>query len=78
MKTLYGTKQASLQYWRKSNEAFQAMNYERSKADACLHFTWTETGHLNIWVKWVDDNFCVGIKEQVFTAKRNLMKFKKT
>jgi hypothetical protein len=30
------------------------MKYNRSKADPCLYYHWTETG-LVLWLSWVDD-----------------------
>ena len=73
LKTLYGTKQAALQFWRILVAAFTDMNYERSTADACLYFAWTVNG-LTLWLSWVDDCLVVGPEAEVFPAKKMLAK----
>ena len=75
LKTLYGTKQAALQFWRLLKAAFAAMKYERSKADACLQFKWTAAGYLLIWITWVDDCLVIGRKEDCMKAKDELKTF---
>ena len=62
--------QASKTFWKLLNKAFKRMKYERSKADACLQFMWTKTGHLLMWITWVDDCICIGPKEHVIKAKK--------
>lgn len=68
LKTLYGQKQAAYAFWKKLIAAFENMRYDRSKADPCLHFKWTEHG-LNLWVSHVDDNLNCGADESVDEAK---------
>ena len=70
LKTLYGVKQASKSFWKLLNKSFQLMKYQRSKADACLQFMWTKTGHLLMWITWVDDCICIGPKQHVIAAKK--------
>jgi hypothetical protein len=67
-KTLYGTKQAAMAFWRKLLEAFRAIKFQRSKADPCLYYAWTTHG-LVLWTSWVDDLLIVGTKEGVKEAK---------
>jgi hypothetical protein len=62
--TLYGTVQAAMQFWKKFLEALRRMNFQRSKADACLYFKWTSNG-LVIFISWVDDLLCCGNVESV-------------
>jgi hypothetical protein len=38
LKTLYGTKQAAMAFWRKLCETFYMIGFARSKADPCLYF----------------------------------------
>ena len=75
MKTLYGTRQAAIQFWKLTVAAFKAMKYTRSKADACLQFMWSKTGHLVLWITWVDDCICIGPKEHVLKAKQMMGEF---
>jgi hypothetical protein len=67
-KTLYGTKQAAMAFWRKLVDVFIQMKYQRSKADPCLYFSW-EDNQLVLWTSWVDDCLIVGKKECVLKAK---------
>ena len=41
MKTIYGLIQAALAFWRKLVLAFLSIHFQRSKADPCLFFKWT-------------------------------------
>jgi len=68
LKTMYGTIQAALAFWRKSDIAFTNMEYKRSEADPCLRYKWTEHG-LSLWTSHVDDNLNVGSEENVKKAK---------
>ena len=58
MQTLYGTKQAAVQYWKESLKFFSDMGYQRSKADPCMQFKWVKD-KLIVWLTWVDDLLCV-------------------
>lgn len=71
LKTLYGTKQAAMAFWKKLIAAFNRLDYERSKADACLHFTWTDEGLL-AWMSWVDDLLVIGFPKSVAEAKEGM------
>jgi hypothetical protein len=68
LRTLYGTKQAAMAFWRKLVEVFYMIGFARSKADPCLYFAWTDDG-LVLWTSWVDDCFVCGKKEAVIKAK---------
>ena len=77
MKTLYGCKQAALEFWREMNKAFLFMKYARSKADPCLRFKWfkdSESGRdqLVIWMLWVDDCLIIGPDGLVTKAKEEM------
>ena len=73
LRTIYGTKQAAIQYWKESLRAFTYLEYERSKADPCLQFKWIND-KICIWLTWVDDNLVVG---EETTVKEEKEKFKK-
>jgi hypothetical protein len=59
LKTIYGTKQAAMAFWREMCRAMKNMAFARSTVDPCVFFEWTELG-LCIWLLWVDDCLCVG------------------
>ena len=73
LRTIYGLKNAAIAFWRELLMAFKHMNFMRSKADPCLQFAWTKDG-LVLWMTWVDDCLCVGKKEAVLKAKKEMMK----
>eukprot|EP00957_Ditylum_brightwellii_P204055 15337406-Ditylum_brightwellii.AAC.1 len=54
LKTIYGLKQAAIQFWRELQKAFKFMEFLRNKADPCLSFKWIN-GKLVLWITWVDD-----------------------
>ena len=72
LRTIYGLKQAAIQYWREMVRAFKYMKYSRSKADPCLYFNWIDA-RLIIWITWVDDCLIAGKKDQVTKAKEKMM-----
>ena len=72
LKTLYGTKQAATQFWKKLLQAFRLMKYQRSKADPCLYFERAEHG-LVLCISWVDDILMAGKKEEVLDTKKRMM-----
>jgi hypothetical protein len=41
LRTLYGTKQAAIQFWKKLCVIMMMIGATRSKADCCLYFHWT-------------------------------------
>jgi Reverse transcriptase (RNA-dependent DNA polymerase) len=57
--TLYGTKQAALQFWRELVKVLTGLLFKQSKADPCLFFK-RVNGGLNIWISWVDNLLHVG------------------
>jgi hypothetical protein len=70
MKAIYdGTKQAAMQFWKKLCSLFKSLTYERSKADPCMHFKWTDAG-LVIFLSWVDDMLICGPEQEVLKAKQ--------
>jgi hypothetical protein len=73
LKTIYGLKQAAFAFWKALLKAFKAMDFERSKADPCLYYSWTKHG-LVTWISWVDDCLVCGQPERVKIAKAQMMK----
>ena len=53
--TIYGTVQAAMAFFWELLKAFKFLKYNRSKADPCLHYKWTEEEKLVVWLSWVDD-----------------------
>jgi Reverse transcriptase (RNA-dependent DNA polymerase) len=74
LKTLYGTKQAELQFWRELLKAMLKMCYSRSKADPCLFFKRNKENELSIWISWVDDLMTVGKHQVARKAKEDMKK----
>jgi len=72
LQTIYGLKQAAIQYWQEMVRAFKYMKYLRSKANPCLYFRWIE-GRLIVWITWVDDCLIAGDKDDVTKAKEQMM-----
>ena len=73
-KTLYGTKQASAQYYKLTQQAFRALEFERNKADSCLQFKWTKSGHLLMWLSWIDDYLNAGTRNDIDESKAGMKK----
>jgi hypothetical protein len=78
LRTVYGLKQAAIQYWREMLRAFKHMKYARCKADPCLYFRWKQDSNtmkrrLIIWLLWVDDCLILGPKKFVTGAKKKMM-----
>ena len=71
MKTIYGLKQASFEYWRALLKALKTVGLERSKADPCIYFKWTANG-LMLWSSWVDDLLSCGDKKEVTKGREAL------
>ena len=59
VRTIYGLKQAAMQFWREMKQAFSHMEYKRNKADPCLYHKWIG-GKLMIWITWVDNCLIAG------------------
>jgi hypothetical protein len=73
LKTLYGLKQAAYRFWLFLLTIVHKLECQRSKADPCLYFKWTENGKLLLWFSWVDDCFMTGPKEDLFKFKAGVM-----
>jgi Reverse transcriptase (RNA-dependent DNA polymerase) len=73
-RTLYGTKQAALQFWRELLKPMVKMFYKRSKADPCLFFKRNQDKELSIWISWVDDLLTIGKPSVVTKAKNDMMR----
>ena len=71
LRTLYGTKQAAMAFWKFALEIWKALKLCRSNADPCLHFKWTIHG-LIMWVSWVDDYIGAGQEIDVLESKEKI------
>ena len=49
VRTIYGLKQAAMQFWREMRQAFEHMEYDRSTADPCLYYKWVNK-KLMVWI----------------------------
>ena len=67
LKTIYGTKQAAMAFWREMNRAMKDMDFARSTVDPCVFYQWTGAG-LCVWLLWVDDCLCLGPEDAVKIA----------
>jgi hypothetical protein len=70
-RTLYGTCQAAIQFWKKLCLVMKGIGGRRSKADVCLFYDWTPEGLL-VYISWVDDILIAGSKRSVMKAKAAL------
>jgi Reverse transcriptase (RNA-dependent DNA polymerase) len=73
-RTLYGTKQAALQFWRELLKSMVKMFYKQSKADPCLFFKQNQDKELSIWILWVDDLLVIGKPSVITKAKNDMMR----
>ena len=67
LRTLYGTKQAAITYWKEQCKAMKDMKFRRNTTDPCFNFKWTDNG-LVLWFTWVNDNGCAGCSTNVKRA----------
>ena len=72
LKTLYGTRQAAMAFWKKLNLAMKNIGQKRSRADPCLYYSWTQHGIVMV-VSWIDDNLFIGTKAGVAEVKAKFM-----
>ena len=72
LKTIYGTVQAAMAFFKELLKAFKHLKYNRSKADPCLQFKWMEEGKLVIWLTWVDDCVVGGSGQDPIIEKRKM------
>lgn len=72
LRTIYGLKQAAMQFWSKMCQAFAFMWYNRNEADLCMYYKWIDD-QMVVWLTWVDDCMITGPKEQVLEAKQQMM-----
>jgi hypothetical protein len=73
LRMLYCLKQSAFEFWKELLLAFKDMKYQRSKADPCLYYSWTNKG-LVLWISWVDHCLVVGNKKAVDQAKQQMKK----
>ena len=72
LKTIYGTVQAAMAFFKELMKAFKHLKYNRSAADLCLHYKWSEDGKLIVWLSWVDDCVVGGSGQDPITEKRKM------
>ncbi len=73
LKCIYGLKQAAMAFWKRLLICMRSMGFERSMADPCLYYKWTENNGLVLIISWIDDNMIVGSKAAVLEAKKAMM-----
>ena len=59
-------------FWQELLKCMKSMKMERSTADPCLYFKWTEHG-LVLIISWIDDNLILGSEKAVQETKDDLM-----
>ena len=74
VRTIYGLKQATMAFWKELLRAMRGMGLERSTADPCLHYSWTDIG-LVIIISWIGDNMIIGTQEVVDRTKKEVMTY---
>jgi hypothetical protein len=67
-RTLYGTRQAAMAFWKKALEVMAKIKMKRSNADPCLYYKWTDSGLL-FWASWVDDFLGAGQMKDIIDSK---------
>ena len=72
MKTSYGLIQAAVQFWKTLLKAMKYMDFERSNADPCLYWKYSEKTGLIVWLSWVDDCCVIGNEKVVLESKEKL------
>jgi len=73
LKTIYGLKQAAFRFWLFLLTIVKQLQHQRSKADPCLYYGWTDIGALLLWMSWVDDCFITGPETELLKLKREIM-----
>jgi hypothetical protein len=71
-RTLYGTCQAAIQFWKKLCGIMVLIEAHRSKAYVCLFYQWTAMCLL-VYLSWVGDILIAGKKEDGLRAKRAMV-----
>ena len=59
LRTVYGPRQASTQFWKELLRSFRFKKYTRNQADPYLYFRWVKR-ELVIWTSMVDDCLLMG------------------
>jgi hypothetical protein len=72
LKTLYGLKQASMEFWRELLKVFRSMGFDQSKVDPCLYFKCTQHDLVG-WMAWLDYFSVIVNSEGMKHAKNQLM-----
>jgi hypothetical protein len=73
-KTFYGLKQSAYRFWIYLLTIVHRLRCERSKADPCLYFKWTESGALLLSFSWVDDCVITGPMPDLIEMKKPIMR----
>eukprot|EP00957_Ditylum_brightwellii_P129533 9880112-Ditylum_brightwellii.AAC.1 len=72
LRTIYGLKQAVMQFWRVLLAALLDMRFNQNKADPCLYFKWVG-GFLILWMLWLENCMVAGPTSLVRKAKKDMM-----
>ena len=70
-RTIYGTRQAPIAFWKELLCVMKDIKMTQSKADPCLYYKWTDDG-LVLWISWVDDLLWIGSKANVKKYKEEI------
>jgi hypothetical protein len=74
LRTVYGTKQAAICFWRTLLKAMKYMGLARGAADPCMYWKYDEKKGYTIWLSWIDDCLCLGPRENVIKSKTEFTK----
>jgi hypothetical protein len=69
--TIYVLKQAAKAFFVDAEKVLEYMDYEQSKAELCLYFSWTIVG-LILWITWVVDCGVLGEVTGVKAANEHM------
>jgi len=73
LKTIYGLRQSSFEYWKKLATVLEKQKLDRSKADRCVYFKW-EDKKVTLWASWVDDLIGAGTQDHVIAGREEIKK----
>ena len=73
-KTIYGLTQSAYEYYMVWLKAVRKIKLNKSKADPCVFFRWTNHG-LNLWTSWVDDILSCGQENDLRNGRTELKKY---
>ena len=74
LRTVYGTKQAAICFWKTLLKAMTYMGLARGNADPCLYWKYDKERGYTIWLSWIDDCLCLGPRDNVLESKTEFTK----